>query len=574
MSYKSLLFCPDGRTAQLVTQVLSELDFTVELSNEPFAAVKKLTDQHFDALVVDIANEQDASLLFKSARNSSFNHSSLSVAVVEGQAGVAKAFRIGANLVLTKPVNIEQSKSTLRVARGLLRKNEAKPVAVSAPVTARGEAQTSAPARSATAMPVIPVVPAAPVPAPAASAATFSMLEVEQEPVPAPEPAEVALLESMHDPNGGKSPEQNGSPRAMSTAEPIAASTSGHSAAAAAAPALEKAAPAPAKPVVEIKTAPPLATQEPIVADPSSANLGSSNPGAAEHFEPAATPLPTFSYGQESSQRGSGKKLFTTVAVLALVVGVAYAAWQRFHLGQYLPSMRVSLPTATSEPIKPSVETAPQPSPAASSVQPTVAKENHHAETPAAEMLAADPNPIPSGPRAATNSQPETIEVQELPLNPEPKITVVPKPLVVKTKPRTPQAPKAAQLAPPTITVADSNLSSPTLASIVSTNVAVPQPTPGTLRISQGVSQGLIIKKVAPTYPPTALQLRRQGTVEVLATINKNGAISSIKVLSGDPVLAKSATDSVRQWKYRPYLLNGEPVEIETQITINFKLPN
>ncbi len=126
MSYKSLLYCPDEKTARVVTQVLSELEFTVELSNEPFAAVKTLTDEHFDALVVDCQNEQDAGLLFKAARNSSLNHSSLSVAVVEGQAGVAKAFRIGANLVLTKPVNLEQSKSTLRVARGLLRKNEAK----------------------------------------------------------------------------------------------------------------------------------------------------------------------------------------------------------------------------------------------------------------------------------------------------------------------------------------------------------------------------------------------------------------------------------------------------------------
>jgi len=115
MSYKSLLFCPDEKTARVVTQVLSELEFTVELSNEPFATVKKLTDEHFDALVVDCESEQDASLLFKAARNSSLNHSSLSVAVVEGQAGVAKAFRIGANLVLTKPVKIGRASCRERV---------------------------------------------------------------------------------------------------------------------------------------------------------------------------------------------------------------------------------------------------------------------------------------------------------------------------------------------------------------------------------------------------------------------------------------------------------------------------
>src|SRR6266700_6702938 len=142
MSYKSLLYCPDEKAARVVTQVLSELEFTVELSNEPFAAVKTLTDEHFDALVVDCQNEQDAGLLFKAARNSSLNHSSLSVAVVEGQAGVAKAFRIGANLVLSKPVNIEQSKGTLRVARGLLKKTQPRPVAPSSAMSGAEPAVT------------------------------------------------------------------------------------------------------------------------------------------------------------------------------------------------------------------------------------------------------------------------------------------------------------------------------------------------------------------------------------------------------------------------------------------------
>src|SRR6185437_13763996 len=135
MSYRALLFCPDEAAARLVTQVLSELEFTVELSFEPFVTVQKLTTEAFDAVVVDCTNEENASLLFKGARNSSLNHSSLCVAVVEGQMGVAKAFRIGANLVLTKPINIEQSKGTLRVARGLLRKSEAKPQAATEPVS-------------------------------------------------------------------------------------------------------------------------------------------------------------------------------------------------------------------------------------------------------------------------------------------------------------------------------------------------------------------------------------------------------------------------------------------------------
>src|ERR1700738_4761290 len=130
MGYQALLFCPDEKTARTVTQVLTELGFAVEPCSEPFAAVKKLMGEHFDAIVVDCDNEQNATLLFKSARNSTSNQASLAVAVVEGQAGGAKQSRFGPNLVLPKPINVEQAKGTLRVARGLLRKGDpAKPVA-------------------------------------------------------------------------------------------------------------------------------------------------------------------------------------------------------------------------------------------------------------------------------------------------------------------------------------------------------------------------------------------------------------------------------------------------------------
>src|SRR5579864_2270674 len=160
MGYQALLFCPDEKTARTVTQVLSELEFSVESCSEPFAAVKRLMSQHFDAVVVDCDNEQNATLLFKSARNSTSNQTSLAVAVVEGQAGVAKAFRIGANLVLTKPINIEQAKGTLRVARGLLRKGE--PSKPGAPATAASPAipvaAISAPAATIEAPAVSPLI--------------------------------------------------------------------------------------------------------------------------------------------------------------------------------------------------------------------------------------------------------------------------------------------------------------------------------------------------------------------------------------------------------------------------------
>jgi len=102
---------------------------------------------------------------------------------------------------------------------------------------------------------------------------------------------------------------------------------------------------------------------------------------------------------------------------------------------------------------------------------------------------------------------------------------------------------------------------------------SAPKPVLQTLNVSQGVSRGLLFKRVQPVYPRNALNMRVEGSVELMATISKTGDISRVKVLSGDSQLARAAVDAVQQWKYKPYLLNGEPVEIQTQITINFKLP-
>ena len=67
--------------------------------------------------------------------------------------------------------------------------------------------------------------------------------------------------------------------------------------------------------------------------------------------------------------------------------------------------------------------------------------------------------------------------------------------------------------------------------------------------------------------------MRLQGAVELLASIGKDGSITSVKVISGDSVLAHAAIDAVKQWKYKPYYLNDQPVAIQTQVTVKFKLP-
>jgi protein TonB len=92
------------------------------------------------------------------------------------------------------------------------------------------------------------------------------------------------------------------------------------------------------------------------------------------------------------------------------------------------------------------------------------------------------------------------------------------------------------------------------------------------VRVSQGVSQGLLIRKVQPNYPPLARQARIQGNVVLTAEISKDGSIENLRLVSGHPMLAPAAIEAVKQWKYKPYFLNGEPVEVETQVTVIFSL--
>jgi periplasmic protein TonB len=103
--------------------------------------------------------------------------------------------------------------------------------------------------------------------------------------------------------------------------------------------------------------------------------------------------------------------------------------------------------------------------------------------------------------------------------------------------------------------------------------VAVPKvAAPQRVRVSSGVSQGLLIKKVTPNYPPLARQARIQGKVLLQAEISKEGTIQNLQLISGHAMLAPAAIEAVKQWRYKPYLLNGEPVAVETQVEVNFSL--
>ncbi|MGA2856185.1 MAG: TonB family protein [Candidatus Sulfotelmatobacter sp.] len=573
MGFQALLFCPDDKTARSVTQVLSELEFNVESCNEPFAAVKKLMGTHFDAIVVDCDNEQNAALLFKSARNSTSNQASLAVAVVEGQAGVAKAFRIGANLVLTKPINIEQAKGTLRVARGLLRKGDpAKPAAPAATAAAPGTsvaAPAKAPASAPAARPATPAVakptavPARPAPAASASAASVVPAAVKKIDAPVLPAAKspVAAVPAMHAPAAEASP-------VKSAAHAPSASWSSGAASA----------PAPAREILEIPPVELKPTSAPREDDEILEAPGAERPSASTESA-KNVPAPSFTFGGANAPAKSGgaKKVVLVIAAAVIVAVGSYAGWTYYQgrANQNQP-VKAPMPAKVADLLaeKPS-GTQPAPAPAAAALEPQ----------PASQPAATTTAPAPSAANDDSESASEESAPPAAPTSVKPKSSSspaskaasaaapAPEPLVVK-----------GGAAPAKTAPAEPDAQAPSVIGIAAAGSSGPMPNLGTtdgskpvlqrLNISQGVSTGLLIKKVDPVYPPTALHMRVEGAVQLMATVSKTGDITQVQVLSGDQQLTQAAVDAVKRWKYKPYLLNGEPVEIQTQVTINFRLPH
>jgi periplasmic protein TonB len=99
-----------------------------------------------------------------------------------------------------------------------------------------------------------------------------------------------------------------------------------------------------------------------------------------------------------------------------------------------------------------------------------------------------------------------------------------------------------------------------------------PKVTPKRITVGGNVQAAHLVNRVQPVYPPLARQTRISGTVKLHAIIGKNGAVEQLQVVSGHPLLVQSALDAVKQWRYQPTLLNGEPVEVDTEIDVIFSL--
>ncbi len=584
MVYQALLFCPDEKTARIATQILSELDFAVILCADPFAAVKKLMDEHFDAIVVDCDNEQNATLLFQSGRNAGGNHGPLALAIAEGQAGVAKALRIGANLVLTKPINLEQAKGTLRVARGLLR---------------RGQGLNSAAANRAVDPSVNPVPgltrstasAAGTAAAVAVSAATVRHRGFKPRAVPPrrPSPPEAGADQNRFDQSRldqkridqdriseldavlFKAEEEISSPpRAIPAAQTFqpkhsSGAFAGSGAGAASAPA----------------RAPDKSPSSVLEAETAAESVDSVASDSFYKKTTASDPMFAIRRDVASLAGGSRKALLAVVALMLMAAG-GYAAWPR--LRHSIATTSVANPAA----VQPAISPAPVPqaisalstggvvegkpggpsASGASSVAPSVVSSVAHPATPDAAAAQSTEKNAASRPSKVT---PETDSATAAPVH----IAPTNHPIIVASgsfRITQSAAETEPEPAPSIPAIVEGNEG--TLAKVVASPGAPIPVLEKAVIVSQGVSRGLLVKAIEPVYPPNAKRMRIEGAVQLLATISKDGDISAIKILGGDLQLTRAAADAVKHWKYKPYLLNGSPVEVQTPITVIFKLPH
>lgn len=452
MAPLSLLFSSDQETSRLLRQALYELEFDVEHCREIFAAVEKLTSKSFEVIVADFDDGLEASFLVKTARELKANSGAFMLAITSDRDANAAARRVGADLVLNKPIVTEVAKYSLLTSDAFLRgmKNWLPKLQIAG----------GSPARPQTGLG--PTSPA-----------------LEQESPNAPVP----LAHSWD-------------------------------------------------------------------ARESTPNDRVRRP-AAVPFSTSAEPVALWPYVSGSRKKHHHRSsAFVFVAALAMVflsVGYVFSAPTR---GQVV----VSSVATVCERALAKTKSWLQPPPYGDSASSEWAQ-NEDPRQPGARSgrirvteVHDSTAPLQSGPATRPPLSKTTVPAEQDQIA---RVTTTP-PIIPESL-RTPVVPGPAEV-PPRV--------SPSL-------LAALQP----VDLPEEFSAKLLLQKVEPRYPAQALQAGLQGPVVLRAWIGKDGKIQDLKLIRGSLLLGQAAYHAVKQWRYKPYLLNGQAVEAQTYVTVNFKLP-
>ena len=521
---QALLLSPDDQAVSAITAVLEEMSVTCERPLDGVSAAKKLNSHNFDLVLVDCENLPAAKLIFDVCRRGSGGHSPVPIAIVDGRAGLPTAFRLGAELILTKPVAKDQARSTIRTAVNRVKKDE--------------------PVRSP-------------------QAETNETAETTQAEVPAESAPAVTLLTSYESTNElATSPSDE--VRAMAAAAPAQLLSSTESAPVAAssltaAPSMSAAAAAPEIKSASIKSyesalnVSKFESTEGLSEDPVLAELEKAESESAPAPAPAA---PVFSaYAEQPKEQKKLRGPLVAVLALALIGAGLYATWdtQPGFRDMVQPQVEGLLavvgmghksptPVAVPTPANPVAQPASAPAPA----------ENSQAAQSGADGSSS--NGLTATSEATTSASGST--------GPAPAAATA----TVATASSTAASDKSA---------ADKPAAQNLIATKTAGSVAVPQssgaaPNDQTaIILSSKGAEKRVIHSMQPSYP--AGLTATEGTIVLKATVDENGNVADAKIVEGNAALAGAAVSAVKQWRYRPYLRDGKAVPFQTIVLIDFQ---
>jgi len=476
MSPQSLLFSSDQEASRRLIQALEELELEVVHRPEIFGAIEQLTNRSFDVIVSDLDQGLEAGFLLKTARELKLNKDAFTLAVA-GRSAFDDAEKIGADMVLAKPIIPDQAKFALLTCERFL-----------------------ACMRTWLSRPDFPTTPKVAPPPQAAPPAVMKK---------AP-PAPVAPV------TGGRLP----AARPSTPSQPPART-------------LPKAASSPKPPT------PPIVRKPPTAKPPT------------PHVSPAAV-----------SRHGSNSTRFlwaTAIAVVVLSIVYSFSSPLeiRGSLISFIPYRHVLVETyeRTAEALR--------------------SRSHGPDSAPAVVATAITPAPVVSPPLSSpvtTAAVGRTVlPARSLTGGSNPPPTAKPAVTVVQLQSDYPPAiPKTGHI-PDSIRLPQSETDA--VRSTV-TKLATPLLDElGPVSLSEDISEQLLLQKVQPGYPEQALRAGLQGAVVLQAWIGTDGNVRDLKLVRGSLLLGQAAYKAVKQWRYKPYLVNGKAVEAQTFVTINFRLP-
>jgi len=575
----ALLLSPDDQAVSAITGVLEEMSVTCERPLDAVSAAQKLNSQSFDLVLVDCENLPAAKLIFDVCRRGKNGNNPVPIAIVDGRAGLPTAFRLGAELILTKPVAKDQARNTIRTAVSRVRKDVPANESVPPQPASAGTSDAATPSAVMTAVVTEERAQAA------AAAASSSQLTSFADPAPSfvPAPVRTAAAAALSAPavatKMNSAVVEIDAPPASPKLNPRSASFSASSLSDLSESSWAQAASVNWKPTHPVKPSddPVLAElertelekSEPAGSQPAESQKQSSGPSKAAPVQPAAESCaPVFSSYQQGRQKTRGS--LVALLMLALAGGGFYAAWMyqpgfraiaQPQIDRALALAGMALPPApAASPTKPTAPLAPA---TTSALAPESATDLNKTQSTVPDSTKGSAASSATG--TTTTSAAATVPVHA---------AATPGTAV------TPSISGATTIAPPVVGKPEANKSSATRPSDSKKDAAAPTSSDAQL---PGENSAIILsskgaeKRLAysfpPKYPVEARSGGAEGTVVLKAVVDENGKVEDLRLVEGNAILATAAIQAVKQWRYRPYLRDGKAQPFQTVVIVDFQRP-